>query len=87
MAVYNNKIKHFKPSLAVMSWNARSIKGKTSIKMNEIQNFLNESKEQIDIICIQENDKPFNLQGYQKAISKTRKGNIQGGGLCIYVKN
>ena len=52
MAVYNNKIKHFKPSFAVMSWNARSIKGKTSIKINKIQNFLHKSKEQIDIICI-----------------------------------
>ena len=27
------------------------------------------------------------MHGYQKAVSKTTKGNIQGGGLCIYVKN
>ena len=58
--------------------------------MSELQNFLNNSQENYDIICIQEtwykkNDKPFNLKGYQSPINRIRTENC-GGGLCMYVK-
>ena len=85
MAVKN--VTRNRSSLTVMSWNARSIKGKTSTKMNELQNFLNNSKENYDIICIQEtwykkNDKPFSLKGYQSPINRIRTENC---GRSMYI--
>ena len=51
---------------------------------------MNNTRDPIDVVCIQEtwykeNDKPFNFKEYQKPIDKIRQNNA-GGGLCIYVK-
>ena len=77
--------------LTAISWNARGVKSyKNYTKMHELQNHLNNSQDEVHIICIQEtyydtNSKPFNLKGYQQPITKNRK-NRPGGGVCIYIK-
>lgn len=43
-----------KSKLAVMSWNARSIKLNDSPKAYELQNFVSNCQENIDVICIKE---------------------------------
>ncbi|WAQ96409.1 hypothetical protein MAR_029099, partial [Mya arenaria] len=66
--------------LAVISWNVRGMKADNSHTINELQHYLNNSNNQIDVICLQEThytekDKTFKLRVCSK-----------GGGVCIYVR-
>jgi exonuclease III len=84
----NEKRNTNKSGLSILSWNMNGMR--SDVKFNELQNYLDNTKSPIDIICIQETklikqQKPFKLKGYQKAVYSNRPNTNHAGARYVYM--
>jgi hypothetical protein len=78
-------------NLSILSLNIQSLPAKFS-EFSEWISSLLLSNSELDIICLQEiwqfpDHTLFNLPGYNELVYKSRRNNVQGGGVGIYVKS
>jgi hypothetical protein len=76
--------------LSILTLNIQSLPAKFT-EFSEWISFLQLSKSEPDIICLREiwqfpDHTLFNLPGYNELMYKSRRNNVQGGGVGIYVK-
>ena len=76
--------------LLILSLNVQSLNSKF-VELRDLVATLSMRSATPDIICLQElwqfpNDALFNITGYQPLIYKLRGGEVQGGGIGIYVR-
>ena len=86
----NNKSKKGM-GLSVLSWNMRGMKAREQSGCHELEQYLEDKKMCIDVMCLQETklkptSKAMKFKQFQDPIRFENSENPNAGGLCIYVR-